>query len=121
MGCIYTGMKNSRRVNGFFKIGMTQDDTPQRRLNAYDLTGLMYVYCPKATKTELLYLEGVARLTAERIGMALQGNDCFLYHIEAGNKAGQATAIARTVTEAVCHHCESLGIEYEWRQSVFCR
>lgn len=121
MGCIYTGMKNSRRVNGFFKVGMTQDSTPTKRWNAYDLMGLMYVYCPKATKTELLYLEAVARLRAERIGMTLQGNDCFLYAIEQGNKSGQAIAIARAITEEVCQHCEKLGIEYEWRQTVFCR
>ena len=119
MGCVYTGIKTSRSVNGFFKIGMTQEEKPTRRWAAYDLTGLMWVYCPNATKTELFYLESVARLTCERMGMILMGNDCFHYSIDKTiNKISQGMAIAQTVTQAVCEECEKLGIEFKWLKFV---
>lgn len=114
-GCVYTGMKTSRSVNGFFKVGMTEDEKPTRRWNAYDLTGLMWVYCPKATKVQLMYLESVARLRAEQIGLQLNGNDCFAYQMDKKqNKISEGMAIAEIVTRAVCEACENLKIEYKW-------
>ena len=114
MGCIYTGMKTSRSVNGFFKVGMTEDTKPTRRFKAYDLTGLIWVYCPNATKTQLLYLESVARLKAEQIGMTLQGNDCFWYSIDKSvNKYNQAYDFALQVMQEVADECDRLRIKYE--------
>ena len=114
-GCVYTGMKTSRSVNGFFKVGMTEDKKPTRRWNAYDLTGLMWVYCPHATRVPLMYLESVARLKAEQIGLQLCGNDCFAYRMDKNkNKIQEGMIMAKVVTEAVCRACEDLHLEYEW-------
>lgn len=112
MGCVYTGYKTNRRKNGFFKVGMTEKSKPTSRLTAYNLQGVFYLEIPKATKAELLYIKSSMRVSVERAGLRLDGNDCFLYSIDAPNKKQQIQMIAGIALRAAQQACNNLQLNY---------
>lgn len=112
MGCVYTGYKTNRRKNGFFKVGMTEKSEPTSRLTAYNLQGIFYLEIPKATKAELLYIESSMRVSVERAGLRLDGNDCFFYLIDTPNKKQQIQMIAEIALHAARQACNSLQLKY---------
>lgn len=113
MGCVYTGFKTKRRKHGFFKIGMTEHQYPTARLSAYELHGIFYLSIPKATKAELLFIESSMRVSVERTGAKLNGNDCFEYLISSPNKFQQAQEIAAVALRAAEWACQFLGLNYQ--------
>lgn len=113
MGCIYIGIQTQKSVHGELKIGMTEAQKPNKRLSRNDIKCMCYLYCPGATKAQLLLLESVARYEAEKIGLKHHGNDWLSYPIEKGNKIGQGKAIAETIIENVIIAAKMIGVYYE--------
>lgn len=117
MGCIYTGIKTRRSVNGFFKVGMTEKNKPTSRLSAYDLTPVCWLSVPKATKAELMLMESAARVAVERTGLAkLHGNDCFAYNARK-DKWAIALGLGEEAMSAAIKICYDLGLEWELKKS----
>ena len=113
MGCVYAGFKTKRSKNGFFKIGMTEKDTPTARYASYDLQGIFYFDIPKATKAELLYIESTMRVCVERAGLRLDGNDCFYYLVDRHNKHAQLDFISHVALLAAQKACQELKLNYQ--------
>lgn len=112
MGCVYTGFKTNRSKNGFFKVGMTEKDTPASRLSSYNLQGIFYFEIPKATKAELLFIEAAMRVSVERMGLRLNGNDCFYYMVNRPNKLQQIKMISQCALSAAQNACAQLNLNY---------
>lgn len=112
MGCVYTGFKTNRSKNGFFKVGMTEKNTPASRLSSYNLQGIFYFEIPKATKAELLFIEAAMRVSVERAGLRLNGNDCFYYIVDRLNKQQQIKMISQHALLAARNACAQLNLNY---------
>lgn len=116
MGCIYSGMRVGT-VNAVFKIGQTSKDTPTERWTSYSLNPLGYVLCPNATQAELLFLEAVARLACERIGMMPHKTDFFKYRMDKPNCLHEAITLSdKLVLTEVIKACEDKNIPYTYHK-----
>lgn len=117
MGCIYTAISRKARTYGEFKIGQTKKTYPTSRYNANDLEGIYFIQCPKATASQLLLLESVARCACENISSLVKscGDDWFSYIITDGrhfSKMEQAETFAITVMDEVIEECKRRNIQY---------
>ena len=116
MGCFYTGFDYYNRVNGYFKIGETEKQTPAARwatIRHYDhFQGLAYLVLKGETKSERLFVESYVRMKFEKFYKQTQ-NDHFLYTIEKGRKYEQANEMSEQAIALAIEACEIAGINWE--------
>lgn len=121
MGCIYTAINPRVSRYGVFKIGYTKDKYPTKRMNANNLDCVYYLSCPKATETELLLLESVARCACVDLKMVQNSTDYFSYPVDKRYKSNkhQAETFAEQVMKDVVAECVKRNIEYTLK-ACFC-
>jgi hypothetical protein len=114
MGCIYTAINPRVSKNGVFKIGYTKEKYPTKRMSANELDCIYYLSCPKATESELLMLESVARCSCVVLGMTQNAMDWFNYSVDRRYKSNkhQAQVFAERVMSDVIAECGRRNIEY---------
>ncbi len=115
---IYAGFCWKKRVNGRFKIGMTEKDTPAQRFSQLrrkeHFEGLKYLTLLNTTHAEVLGVESHVRLMMSRVpGLEHIEDDHFEYTIIQNEKYKQAYTYADLAMTFAKQACQMYGIEYE--------
>lgn len=117
MGYFYAGGKTNQRVNGYGKMGETNQKYLSARVAAIrhsegNFVVFKYLEIPNSTQAVTRAVEGHVRFMLERVGYQNVQNDHFVWRSEKGQMMQDYINFTDKAIEFAKQYCEMVGIKY---------
>lgn len=117
MGFVYVGGKTNQHINGYMKIGETNQQylstrIAQIRASEGNFTVFKYIEVPNSTKAITRAIEGHTRMMLERDGWKNVQNDHFIASVNKNTRESIYQAFTNRAIEHMVNYCNTYGIQY---------
>ena len=121
MGYVYAGGKTNQSVNGYVKIGETNQRYLSQRIGVIrqkegNFVVFKYLEIPNSTKAITRAIEGHARMMLEREGFQNVQNDHFEFPMTKYTKHALYTDFVDRAIDHMTAYCNMCGIDYIVRE-----